>query len=405
MIKRVYILCPALIFMSMIMLFSCQNDKSKKERNWSYTYREQSKEPYGTKIAFDHLKHIFPNAEINNKIIAFSTLKNIFSKKEAPTLELYVGETFMTSEEEIEAIKDYLVQGNILFISAANIDDNLKDFLKIDSLESAYISIPLIESMSDFSAFYDQKISIIKDSSYNSFNFHGSKLSGAAYLETTDHVKALGKNSEGKINFIMKKYARGKIYFHTAPQCFTNHFLVQNNNIEYYEQCLSQITPEVKTLNWYSFKTRMPKGESPSKLRMIWANPMLRAAFLLALLGLLIYVFINAKRKQAPIPIIKPNTNDSMEFAQTVGMLYFNKGNNADLCFKMAKYFLELLRNRYQLNTSQLDKSLEEKLCIKTGCSEADASAVIYSTKLALQHLLTSNEEVITYYKLTKKFE
>ena len=404
MIKRENIFRSFLLLMSMSLFFSCKKNEDRKH-SWLHSYNSKSKEPYGTKIAFDHLKYLFPEATIVNKLNTVSTFSTIFSKKSTPRLEAYIGQVFLTSEEDIETIESFLEEGNVLFISTNVIDSNLMHFLEITDIQNPRIGLNFLENTNDFKDFYNQNIYLRKDTSENCFTFYGEELSGNASVDTTDNLRILGTDENGNVNFIMKKFVHGKIFLHLAPQCFTNHFLVQNENLAYLEQCLSFITPDIKTLNWYSFPTRMPQGEAPSKLRVIWNNPMLRAAFLIALFGLLIFVFINAKRRQAIIPIVKPNTNDSMEFAETVGLLYFNKRDNADLCYKIAKYFLEHLRNKYQLNTSLLDKSLEDKLCIKSGCSASDAAEVLYNTKLAQQYLLTSDEELHTYYKLTKKFE
>jgi hypothetical protein len=61
------------------------------------------------------------------------------------------------------------------------------------------------------------------------------------------------------------------------------------------------------------------------------------------------------KRKQRPIPIVKPPQNISLDFVKTMGMLYFEKKNNADIISKRIKYLNEFLKRAYSVSFDVAD--------------------------------------------------
>jgi hypothetical protein len=61
-------------------------------------------------------------------------------------------------------------------------------------------------------------------------------------------------------------------------------------------------------------ETDTPLSMSP--MRFILNNPPLRYAWYLLLLGLLIFVLFNAKRKQRIVPVIEPLKNTSLDLSE-----------------------------------------------------------------------------------------
>ncbi|WP_321538614.1 hypothetical protein [Flavobacterium piscinae] len=85
------------------------------------------------------------------------------------------------------------------------------------------------------------------------------------------------------------------------------------------------------------------------------------------LIGMIIFMIFNAKRKQRIIPIIKPLENTTVDFTKTIGNLYFQEGNHDTIMEKKIIYFLEKLRQDYLINTQNLDEDFIKKVHQKTG--------------------------------------
>ena len=97
------------------------------------------------------------------------------------------------------------------------------------------------------------------------------------------------------------------------------------------------------------------------------SQPALRITWRLMLLGLLLYLIFKGKREQRIIPIIKKPENTTVEFAQSISSLYFQDGNSVDLVRKKITYFLDHIRNTYNIDTQEINSSFIEKLYNKSG--------------------------------------
>ena len=97
------------------------------------------------------------------------------------------------------------------------------------------------------------------------------------------------------------------------------------------------------------------------------SQPALRITWRLMLLGLLLYLIFKGKREQRIIPIIKKPENTTVEFAQSISSLYFQDGDSVDLVQKKITYFLDHIRNTYNIDTQEINSSFIEKLYNKSG--------------------------------------
>ncbi|MFC6269288.1 DUF4350 domain-containing protein [Frigoriflavimonas asaccharolytica] len=177
-------------------------------------------------------------------------------------------------------------------------------------------------------------------------------------LSTTDTFDEIGAN------FIKFKSGKGHIYFHSEPLFLTNYYLLSSKNSKYLENVFSYL-PDRKTM-WFTADSR-ESGSASSPLSFILANAPLRYAWYLLLIGLLIFIFFQAKRKQRIIPILKPLENKSVEFVKSIGNLYLQEGDFHDMMAKKAQYFLHKVRLDLFLDTKILDDKFAKKLQLKTG--------------------------------------
>lgn len=141
----------------------------------------------------------------------------------------------------------------------------------------------------------------------------------------------------------------------------TNYYFLKSKN-KYLENVLSYL-PDRQTV-WF-VETDMPLSMSP--MRFILNNPPLRYAWYLLLLGLLIFVLFNAKRKQRIVPVIEPLKNTSLDFIRSIGNLYLLEGDFHEMMAKKAQYFLNRIRMDLLIDTQHLDEQFIIKLHLKTG--------------------------------------
>ena len=102
-------------------------------------------------------------------------------------------------------------------------------------------------------------------------------------------------------------------------------------------------------------------------MSVIRQHPPLLWAFWLGLIGLLLFIVFNVKRKQRIIDVIKPNINTTVTFTETVGRLYLQKKNNNHIAEKMITYFYEHIRNKYFISTAKINDEFINSLAGKSG--------------------------------------
>src|SRR5438045_9595527 len=110
--------------------------------------------------------------------------------------------------------------------------------------------------------------------------------------------------------------------------------------------------------------------------------------------------------KQRIINEIQPNINNTVNFTETVGMLYLQKKNNKNISEKMITYFYEHIRNKYFLNMSQVNKDFINTLSAKSGVS-IELTQKLFNTIDHVQaqenvsdpELLSLNELIQNFYK------
>ncbi|MFC4685941.1 hypothetical protein ACFO4P_03235 [Epilithonimonas pallida] len=190
---------------------------------------------------------------------------------------------------------------------------------------------------------------------------------GFSYIRSD--IEILGKtlhkksNNESSISadFVKINFGKGHFYVHSEPLILTNYYFLKSKN-KYLENVLSYL-PDRQTV-WF-VETDTPLSMSP--MRFILNNPPLRYAWYLLLLGLLIFVLFNAKRKQRIVPVIEPLKNTSLDFIRSIGNLYLQEGDFHEMMAKKAQYFLNRIRMDLLIDTQHLDEQFINKLHLKTG--------------------------------------
>jgi hypothetical protein len=364
------------------LLVGCRQEVKKPLPSLNETYRKDDKKPFGSYVAYNHLKALFDYKYIEVTKRPFDEtwedIKDYSSNKEYSLYFLVAKDLSVTSTAAI-AMANFVKEGNDLFIAADYIDMQLQaqlDFLterknEITKEVHGYMH-PTSVSM-DFGD--DFKAPAYGYYYYPFLNYFSGYDSA--------HVKVLGVNEAGKPNYIVVFIGNGRLYLHAAPRTFGNYFLLTGNNFYYLENVLSYLRFEPKNIYWDEYyknqsigkrkkvsgagSSREDDNEKFSPFNVIKQNPPLLWAFWLAVIALILYVLVNIKRKQRVIDKIKPNTNTTVTFTETVGRLYLQKKNNNSIAEKMITYFYEHIRNSYFLDTSQVNNEFMTSLARKSG--------------------------------------
>lgn len=325
-----------------------------KPTNWTPSYLKEDKIPFGTYILYHELHNLFPKREVKiTRDPIYNTLKD---KRFNNTNYLFISHSMELDKLDYKEPIRFAKDGNNVFVAAFDFGKTLGDTLKF-TIGSSY----------NYSTGKSSGVNFTNPALKTKHNYLFGKQIAEQYFSSIDTsgVTVLGKNSNGSPNFIKYPFGKGNIYISPNPQLFTNYSLINPLGRDYAAKALSYL-PASASLIWDEHNTRGNIDDS-AVLRVIFKNESLRWAYYIALVGLIIFVLFEMKRRQRIIPVIEPLQNSSLDFVKVVGKVYYQQRDNGDIARKKINYFLEHVRSTYNLKTLSLDKELEKALNLRSG--------------------------------------
>lgn len=353
------------VISGLVIIFVVIAQFAPKVLDWTPTYNTKDKIPLGLYVFDKEIDSFFTTYIERNK----ESLKDYFYSEDYENDDwfgynlLFINEVLKWDDEIVRDVCRFVREGNSAFISASALPQILKDSLGFATQSNLFNP--------QFSELLDKEITIgITDSCLTSVDVSHTKGLTASYFTSFDTIKTevLGfvKYSNNKDpNFIKVYHGSGIFYVQLDPAVFTNYFLLTKDYHQYAAHALSYI-PANYDIIW-SLNNQTSKVISESPLRFIMSQPPLYFAFILLVVGILLFILFNIRRTQRIIKIIPKPVNTTVDFARTIGNLYFQKGSIRDIMDKKIIYLLERVRSEYYISTEKLDEKFVEALHIKTG--------------------------------------
>lgn len=330
-----------------------------KPINWAPSYATKDKIPFGLYVFDKEAPELFKDSKLikitETPYEYLDTLYDYKAKKYAVSGSyMDISSSCTLDKESVMELIYFADHGNTIFLSAQDFPAKLLDTLDVMLTSSFDIKDTLLLTLNRQQ---DKK-------------YKFDRGAGLAYFDSIDtkKIEILGyqENTSGKkANFIRVPFGNGNFILHTQPAAFTNYHMLKDDHSHYAEQVLSYM-PE-GNVYWYSPFFVKRNEVSDNSLRYILSQPALRWAMWIGLIAFGLFVLFNFKRKQRMVPEIIPLRNTTVDFAKTIGNLYFQERNHHTIIEKKIIYFLEHVRNEYNLDTYSLDESFIEKMHLKTG--------------------------------------
>lgn len=353
---KIYIILLLLLFAGAIVI-----EFSKPQPiNWTRTFNERHKIPYGTFVLYNEISTLFPNSEISPLYVS---AYEYFNPQYSPSDKsykisgsyLYIDDYADIDEVSAQELLSFTASGNTVFIAANYMPQTLMDSLHIETKNDFDFTGKATLSLAN-TAFKNDSITINKGLS----NIYFSKLDPSK--STVLGYQNL--NSELRINFVKINHGSGALYLHLQPVVYTNYSLLKSNFSRYASISLSYL-PDSDIYFDSRNKRKDELGNSP--LRFILSQPALKWAWLIGLTTLIVFILFNAKRRQRIIRIIKPLENTTIAFIKTIGNLYYETKDHNNLIHKKITYFLEFIRRNYYIDTQLLNDKFIKNLTLKSG--------------------------------------
>lgn len=363
-----------IVFLVLLLVGIIYTDSQRpKPIDWSMNYDVTKKTPFGLYVFDQEKDYLFQSQPITDikvspyeffdELYDYDTLVNTYTQHGT---FLYINSYNGIDSESVDEVMNFVAHGNTAFMSTIAFPKQLLDSLGLEQKSQLFFKDPLIATLSN---------PHLKAKEY-AFD----KGAGTLYFNKIDtlNTSVLGYQKvkdSAYVNFVKVPYGNGTFYLHTQPIAFTNYYLLKDNHYQYTEKALSYIPKEA--IFWLNnISERSQKSQSP--MRYYLSQPALRWSWYIFLIGTLVFMLFNAKRKQRIVPIKKPLENTTVDFTKTIGNLYFQEGDHSTIIDKKIIYFLEKVRTEYLIDTQNLDDYFCKKLQQKTGKKIEDIRRVVY---------------------------
>ncbi|MCD0466194.1 DUF4350 domain-containing protein [Flavobacterium sp. ENC] len=371
--KSIKIYIAILVFVFAIILIASSN--KQKPIDWRPTYSVNDKIPYGLYIFDKEISGILKNQKIE-RVSTITPYEFLDSKYVPDTIEgkykikgtfLNIAASGEIDNQSVTELFYFVSHGNNAFLSMQTFPQSLLDSLKIELNTQFHAPVPNTKMW-----MANKKVTPKK---YHFEDIDTENYFAKIDTSTTTVLGYQGNEKQKHVNFIKVPYVNGYFYLHLQPVAFTNYHLLKADHYQYTQNVLSYVPKG--NIYWYT-KGQNSESISDSPLRYILSQPALKWAWYLFLIGMLIFILFNAKRKQRIVPILKPLPNLTVDFTKTIGNLYYQEGDHYNIIDKKIIYFLERMRNEYLLDTTKLDDTFITKLHHKSGKDENDIRELVF---------------------------
>lgn len=373
--------------------------------NWRENFKEREKEPFGNYIVYNESETLFKNQKVTLlKENIYDYL--LFSEEDSTAQKNYIAIKHFNDKHTNDGINELLFfveNGNSVFLALNYFRDTLKTRLHFttNNLDKNANTVSKLRKLKG--DFY------LNDKRLDSTSFHFDRNIRRNYFleydeNTTSVLGTIEVGGEKVPNFIKIHYGKGAFYLHTQPVAFTNYYLL--NGKETYAESVFSYLPNADVL-WDPMIKRSKYSENEdnaSIFKFFLAHKTLTWFLFVSLIGVLLFMLFNARRKQRPIPVIEPLKNSTVEFTQTIANLYLKEEDHKNLVDKKIAYFLDKVRTKYLLDTSNLNTDFIEKLAAKSG-NDLQRTKYLVNTIITLyKRAECSEEELVGLHKMIKNF-
>ena len=394
---KVYIII-ALVTLALLMLVQYSKPKNI---NWFPSFATQHKIPYGTFVLTDIMEHQYGDRLNQIKRPPFELLQRANINEGT---YFFVNDRISFGEVELISLLDWTAKGNTLFIASSTFDQKLKDTLNFETYG-------LYDS---FGEDHTQVHSLLHPNLNKGATYPFKKDSYATYFSSIDtlNVKVIGRvdyeSDEGSTqdhnyNIIKQPFGKGEVILSTFPKAFTNYFILEDDNKDYVAGVLSYIKADRPVYVDHHYKSGKTFYSSP--MYIFLNTKEFKWAYYIVLIGTLLYLIFEGKRKQRAIPVVTPLKNQTLAFTRTIADMYFEKGEQKSITDHKVDYFLDYIRSHFHLNTLDPDDDFYHNLAARTNHS-FDAVKEIFTTLEKLKRkAVVTNEDLKKLNTLIEKFK
>jgi hypothetical protein len=352
---------------------------------WYDSLRQTAKQPYDLHF----IKHLIQNSPETAKFRELKGPVDRFLPVEAdePSLYIAMGPGLRYQEEQMSALIDFVYEGNHAILSLKYFPQTLlneliwiNDTIENQKYQKSFVSSQVQLKYKNSNQQEDSaRIYFANGKDYTVVDWY--YFDPIVLLDTT--IAEIGR-IDTFINMIEIPIGSGKFVLHATPLAFSNLHLSNPEVLHYANYVFGQSThrnvywevyniisiEDAYNQDYYrdeslSRSRVMVPGEGP--LFFILSFPAFRNAWYVLLGGALLYLMFMGKRKQRPVPVLKPLENTSLDYIKTIGEVYFRHTDAKEMGLHLLQGFFRDFYKTYRMPWEPVKPGFVDLLTQKSG--------------------------------------
>lgn len=354
----------------LLVLFLTYLEASEPEPvNWNPSYMETDKIVLGSYVFYELYKEVY-SGEIEK--ITVPPFEFISAEQEGTYF--FFNNYLNFDDAELDKLLAWVEEGNTLFLSSGYYSQNLLDTLNLEVATRVpgldFTSMPRLalvhpDLRPEEQYVFDHETELRY---FNKIDTVTHTILGVAHLTEFSDVK------DAFPNFLKSDFGNGSIYLHTTPEAFSNYFLLKEENFNYTQDVTAYLN-SAATLYWDKYY-KSGKTFYTSSLYILLSNKSLKWAYYFLIIGAVLYIIFEGKRKQRAVPVMDPLKNQTFEYSKTIADLYVEQKKYKALAEKKIDHFYDHIRRQYRLDTTEVNEKFFKDLAVKSNNTEADTKDI-----------------------------
>ncbi len=359
---------------AVVLLILLLDALTPREISWYPSYTRYKTEPYACGLTYDRLGDLFPQGVSTVRDPIYSTAQERLNLGEhAPRVNhVFINRSFELDDLDLRHLLLMVESGDDVFIASESFLDQVEDMLHFES--GYHWQMPDSLSVTGMQQILRGDTDLVRFTAWplrNAGDFRFPRGGFDYYFKNfqLDSVQVLAENENEDPVLLRMRYGKGWIYLCNVPLAFTDYYLLKNGARGFMEGAFSLM--EDRPVLWDEFYKTGRAGSS-TPLRYILAQPALKWAYWTVMALLVFTVLVYARRRQRAIPVVDPPRNTSRDFADTIGRLYYFRGDHADIARKLVTQFKDEARRKLRLHRAAWDAETIQEIAVRTGISEEE---------------------------------
>ncbi|MCW3076827.1 MAG: hypothetical protein JWO32_1436 [Bacteroidetes bacterium] len=372
-----------------------------KPVNWNRTYQNKDKAPFGCYAIYNLINGVYSQQTgFNNK-----TFYNLKDRVKDSCSIIVINNDLNLNKSDLSSLNQILKSGNTVLLAANQFNGLLADTFHLSTSSGFESYFSIIDSLINKPG---ESIHLVaSNQSTNKFSFsRAANIATFRNFDTT-RFKVLAFTETNKACLIKTRVGKGTLMLLSVPDIFTNYFVVKHKNRQLAYLIFSLL--KNRELIWDEYY-KSYNVSNYSFLKFIFESDTLYAAYLLLFFSIVFYMIFEGRRRQAPIPVIEPVTNSTLDFVNVISHVYFNSKNHQTIALERIKYFYESVRKKFNTSTTEINEHFINEISELSGVQYLTVKQLFtycerlkHATDLTEYELIELNRQITNFNNYSQR--